>query len=251
MGVAAAGDSISWSRAGLLAVAILGNQLAVGWSNDYLDRETDRRSQREKPLVSGEMSALAVGICAILAALLSIVAAALLGQAALLWFLLGSAAGFAYNLGLKDTPLSWLPYLAAFAVLPLFAFAALDAYRSQLLWLYPIALPLAPAAHIANALPDIEADLLAGRGGLVTRLGRERALLIEGAGLLLSVASLALSTTFLPFDAANLASTIAAYCLLTAAAAGCYLKRRDRAAFRLVSIACLVFVVGSIWSLGR
>jgi 4-hydroxybenzoate polyprenyltransferase len=248
-GVAAAGASVSWSRLLLLAVAILGNQLATGWSNDYLDRERDLRFRREKPLVRGDLDASALSVGAVLAALTSVLAAALLGMVALLWLLLGSAAGLAYNLGVKDTPLSWLPYVVAFVALPFFTLEALDAYRSQLLWLFPIALSLAPAAHLANALPDIATDVAAGSRGLAARLGRGGALWLVGAGLLLPVVLLLVSALFLPFDAATLTATLTAYGVLVVAAGSCYAKRRDRAGFRFVTVACLALLVGSIGAL--
>ena len=233
----------------LLALAILGNQLAVGWSNDYLDRETDRQHQRDKPIVAGRLSPRPLGTATLFALFISITCGALLGPLALTYLLIGTAAGLSYNLGLKDTRLSWLPYVVAFSVLPFFAWAALDVFRPGLLWLLPIALPLAPVAHVANALPDIAADTDAGRRGLAVALGRPASLIFVGLGLALPVLLLALSLPFLQYNLPALIATLLLFAVAVAGAAACYLRRRDRAAFRLISLACLAFVVGCLWSL--
>jgi 4-hydroxybenzoate polyprenyltransferase len=106
----------------------------------------------------------------------SLAAGVALGLTPLLLLIAGTACGLGYNLGLKDSRLSALPFVVALAVLPPFVWTALDVYRDEYLLLYAIGLPLALAAHLANALPDVEADSAAGRGGLVVTLGRGRTL---------------------------------------------------------------------------
>jgi 4-hydroxybenzoate polyprenyltransferase len=87
-------------------------------------------------------------------------------------------AGLSYNLWLKGTHWSALPYVAGFALLPAFVWIALDSYRNDLLALYAVALPLTVAAHVANTLPDIETDQASGRRSLTVTLGRSRSLVL-------------------------------------------------------------------------
>ena len=184
--------------AGWLALALVGmalSQLAIGWSNDYLDRETDAIHQPWKPLPAGLVEArrvpLAVGV--VLAG--SLAAGAPLGLTPLLLLIAGTVCGLAYNLGLKDTRLSALPFVVALALLPAFVWTALDVYRHDFLLLYAIGSPLALAAHIANALPDIETDAAAGRRGLAVVLGRRWSLALIEACML---APLVVFSTTLP-----------------------------------------------------
>jgi len=51
-----------------VALAVFAGQLSVGWSNDYLDRGRDATAGRtDKPIVSGRISARAVGVGAVAA----------------------------------------------------------------------------------------------------------------------------------------------------------------------------------------
>ncbi len=166
---------------------------------------------------------------------------------------LGTACGFAYNIRLKDTRFSWLAYVAAFALLPPYVWAATDSFRSDFLWLYAIGAPLAVAAHIANTLPDVETDTAAGAGGLVAGLGRARSLGLLFACLAAPVAVIALTVPWLSYDAAALAVTLAVYATLVLAAAAAYRgsPRREAAshAFRLIAPAAVILAAGWLASL--
>ena len=180
VGVASADGEPDAQKLALLLVAMALSQLAIGWSNDYLDRETDATHQPWKPIPSGLVDAkampLAIGI--VLAG--SLATGVLLGPVPLLLLIAGTACGLAYNLGLKDTSLSALPFVVALGLLPAFVWASLDVYVAEFLLLYAIGVPLALAAHVANTVPDIETDMAAGRRGLATVLGRGRSLGLIG-----------------------------------------------------------------------
>ena len=94
-------------------------QLSIGWSNDYLDAERDRAMLRpDKPVATGAMEPRVAGIAAVVALSLTLALSAALGWpggAAALAIVL---CAWAYNLGLKATVLSWLPYAIAFGMLP-------------------------------------------------------------------------------------------------------------------------------------
>ena len=82
--------------------------------------------------------------------------------------------GHAYNLGLKATAWSWLPYAVFFGGLVVFVWLAGDGPR-----LPPWELPAAGAllgvgAHLVNVLPDLADDEATGVRGLPHRIGARR-----------------------------------------------------------------------------
>ena len=158
----------------LVALAVLTGQLSVGWSNDRIDLRRDLAAERgDKPLVTGAVQARAVGTaagCALLLCLpLSLANGLLAGTA----HLTGVAAAWSYNLGVKATPFSWLPYALGFGLLPAFVTLALPGHPWPPSWLTAAGALLGVGAHFTNVLPDIDADLTAGIRGLPQRLGRQ------------------------------------------------------------------------------
>jgi len=184
IGVASAQGELDGASLALLLVAMLGSQLAIGWSNDYLDRERDAIYQPWKPLPSGLVHARRMPPAVLVALGISVACSVVLGLTPLLYLVAGTACGLAYDFGLKDTRFSAVPFVVALAVLPPFVWAALDVYRDEFLWLYALGTPLALAAHLANTLPDIETDAASGRRGLAVVLGRRWSLALIGACLL-------------------------------------------------------------------
>jgi len=53
LGAVSARDALDGSRLGLVLVTMLLSQLAIGWSNDYLDRGRDSLFQPAKPVAAG------------------------------------------------------------------------------------------------------------------------------------------------------------------------------------------------------
>lgn len=164
--------------------AVLAGQLQVGWLNDLLDRERDHLLARtEKPLVAGTVgpATLRVGIAlAMLAVIpLSVMAFGAIGGAL---HLLAVASAQAYNLGLKATLLSWLPYALSFGLLP----TAILFGAERAVWtLAPAGALLGIAAHLANVLPDIDGDRRTGVRGFPQRIGARASRI--GALLLLAL----------------------------------------------------------------
>jgi 4-hydroxybenzoate polyprenyltransferase len=162
--------------------------------------------------------------------------------------LVGLSAGLAYNAGLKDTRCSWLPYVVAFAVLLPYVWRSLDVYDEGFVWLYAVGAPLALAAHVANALPDVEGDAAAGARGVVVALGRRRALLLLTGLLAAPVAVVALTLLWVAYQGVLLAATIALYAGLLAVAGYLYSREpfgeQARAAYRVVVVAAVVLAGG-------
>ncbi len=248
VGLASTGGAPDASRFGLMLVAMLCSQLTIGWSNDYLDRGADAVYQPSKPLPSGRVSARLLLFATALALVSAVAAGSPLGGAPLVLLAAGTAGGLAYNLGLKATPLSWLPYVVALALLPPFVWKALDAFDSAFLWLYAFGLPLVIAAHVANTLPDLESDAVGGRGGITVVLGRGAALRLLAACLAAPPLAVLLTTAWLRYDDALLAGVLAVYALAVVLAALAYRGRRGRVsdviAFRCVVAAAVVLAAG-------
>ncbi|WP_405014070.1 UbiA family prenyltransferase [Kitasatospora sp. NBC_01539] len=168
----------------LTGAAVAAGQLSIGWCNDRVDLARDAAAGRaDKPLARGAVSAPAVGAAAgaalVLAVPLSLAAAGPVAGGA---HLAGVAAGWAYNLRLKGTVLSWLPYAVAFGLLPVFVTAG-PGRPWPAWWVTAAAALLGCGAHAANVLPDIAADRAAGVLGLPQRLGRRRSAVLASGCL--------------------------------------------------------------------
>ncbi|MFC4555123.1 UbiA family prenyltransferase [Georgenia faecalis] len=168
LGVAA---GLGPARTALLGLAVLAGQLTIGWTNDLLDAERDRRVGRaSKPVATGDVAARTVVVATGAALAVSVVASLALGvRPGLVHLVLLVGSGWAYNLGLKATALSWLPYAVAFGALPAVAWLAVPAPVPG--WMVAVGALLGVGAHILNVLPDLEDDATTGVRGLPHRLG--------------------------------------------------------------------------------
>ncbi|RFA21866.1 UbiA family prenyltransferase [Subtercola boreus] len=167
----ATGLSAPWVLA--VGVAILAGQLAIGWSNDWIDARRDSEIGRsDKPIAAGEISAAAVRNAFIVVALLTIPLSFVLGVSAAIAHLVLVVSGVAYNLGIKKTAYSWLPYMLSFGLLPQVVTLAGQPPAEAAWWVIATGSLLGLAAHFANVLPDLDADRQTGIRGLPHRLGR-------------------------------------------------------------------------------
>ncbi|MFI9550790.1 UbiA family prenyltransferase [Nonomuraea endophytica] len=159
----------------LVAAAILTGQLSIGWCNDAADAARDAASARgDKPIVAGMVTAGTVRAAAFAALALCVPLSLASGPQAGLAHLLGVGAAWAYDLGLKATMLSWLPYMIGFGVLPAFVTLGLPGRPWPAWWAVLGAALLGLGAHLANVLPDIKDDLATGVRGWPQRLGPAR-----------------------------------------------------------------------------
>lgn len=168
----------------LIGLAALTGQLTVGWSNDLIDRERDRQSGRpDKPLAIGVLSTCTVRAAIVVGLAITAAASLSLGWRAGLLHLALVATGWAYNLGLKRTAVSWLPYAVCFGGLPVVvSLAARD--QPGPLWTVVAGALLGTGAHLVNAVPDLEDDRRTGVRGLPQRLGARRSIDVATALML-------------------------------------------------------------------
>jgi 4-hydroxybenzoate polyprenyltransferase len=173
-----------------VTTAVLCGQLSVGWANDYLDREQDRRAgRRDKPLANGRVNATLVGRAAIVALAMAVLLSLASGPAATAVHVLALLMAHLYNLGLKSTPFSVVPYAVAFAQLPAFITLGLTHPHLPPAWAVGAAGLIGAAGHFTQTLPDLERDATTGVRGLPQRLGAGGSL--TTVGLLLAGGALA------------------------------------------------------------
>ena len=154
---AALAAAVGRGVAGTIAVAaaVLAGQLSVGWMNDYLDRDRDVRVHRaDKPVVAGMLAPATLRTATAVAAVAVVPLSLLSGWLAGSLHLVAVASAWSYNLWLKATVLSVLPYAGLVRA--------------------------AACLHHRPACPATRCTGLAGRGGRAAR--RRRALRQRAAG---------------------------------------------------------------------
>lgn len=242
LGAGRAAGGVAW-----VGGAVLAGQLSVAWANDWLDRDRDRAAGRtDKPAATGELSAAALRDAAFVAlgacALLSLGS----GVRATAVHLLALGAGWAYNLTLKFTAASVVPYAFAFALLPVFVWLGLEGAPLPPWWSVPASGLLGAGAHCTQALPDLTVDARTGVHGLPQRLGL-RGTLLAAAGLLAAGAAV-IAIGVAPLDAPT-AGAVAAGLLLIVAVVVVGLRGHARLAFHLTIAAAgavlVAFVAGT------
>lgn len=171
---------LSSGRVVTVTAAVLAGQLSVGWSNDLRDRARDAAVGRaDKPLATGSLSVSAVQRSCALAVVATVALSLACGLLAGLVHLLCVASAWTYNLWLKSTPLSWLPYAVSFGGLPVFVhLAGGSGPRAEVVVGGAL---LGVGAHLLNVVPDLADDAATGVRGLPHRLGARRSTLLAVA----------------------------------------------------------------------
>jgi 4-hydroxybenzoate polyprenyltransferase len=154
-----------------LVGAMLPVQLCIGVVNDVVDLPADAVAKPHKPLVRGVVSRANAAFIGVVLGAIGLGAAATINLPTLGLDALALGAGLSYDLGLRRTPLSWVPWWGGMAVLPLEGYASVGSIPSRLLVLIPLAGLIALGLHFANALPDIDGDRVAGRRSLPVLVG--------------------------------------------------------------------------------
>jgi 4-hydroxybenzoate polyprenyltransferase len=163
-----------------VAIAIFAGQLVVGWSNDFIDAPLDIAAHRtKKPIVSKEINPeqlkKSILVALFVALILSLFSP--LGLTGTLIHFLGILSATFYNLKLKPTILSPLPYIVSFGALPWAIY--LPAGNQPPLWLFIDFMLIAVAFHFFNVLKDFQWDINQGILGLPQRLGKNVSLIIS------------------------------------------------------------------------
>jgi protoheme IX farnesyltransferase len=224
----------------LVAAAVLTGQLSIGWLNDTLDAERDRAVGRsDKPIAAGAVSPRTVGVATVVAAVLCVPLSLAFGAVAGLLHLAAVAAGWAYDLGLKSTRFSLLPYLVCFGLLPVFVVVALPGAPVPPWWLPLAGALLGAGAHFANVLPDLDDDATTGVRGLPHRIGA-RASRAAAAVLLLAATTVLGLAAPIPLVPGWVVPVLA--CLVLGVGYRAGRRPGSRAPFRAVLIVALIAV---------
>ena len=242
-GLLAAAVGLGAGHVALVVAAVLTGQLSIGWSNDLIDLARDRAvGRQDKPLVDGRVSERAVRVACTVALVLTVPLSLACGWLAGTVQLVCVAAGWAYNLGLKATVWSWLPYAVAFGGLP--AFVSLTAHPDELppLWLPAAGALLGVGAHFVNVLPDLADDAATGVRGLPHRLGARWSPVVAAAVL---VAAAVVIVVGAPVESAVVAAVAL---LVTAGLAAIALLAHGRTPFRAAIAMALVDVAMLVWA---
>ncbi len=242
LGVAAGVDA---GRLALLACAVFTGQLSVGWSNDAIDAGRDAAvGRRDKPIVRGELARSSVWVAAGLAATFALALSAVLGPPLLGVHALALASAWAYNLGLKRTPASVLPFIVSFGLFPSLATLARSDPALAAPWAWVAGSTLGVAVHFSNVLPDLDDDAATGVRGLPHRLGARASSIWAFAAVEIGAIAVLLGPLFAGRSLSApagigfaLVSVVAVVGLARA------LRRQDRVVFRLVMVAALLLAV--------
>jgi|TARA_B110000259_G_scaffold185756_1_gene235482 4-hydroxybenzoate polyprenyltransferase len=184
----AVGGGLAVERVALVGLAVLLQQFSVGLSNDWLDHKRDRASGRtDKPVAQGSLDASLVRNSSFASGVLALLVSGLLGWESLGWMVFMLVAGWAYNLGLKATAFSVLPYAIGFGILPVFVTLSLEQSQMPPAWVVVVAALLGVSAHFANTLPDLLEDRATGVRALPHIVGQKiSALIIATTAILAS-----------------------------------------------------------------
>jgi 4-hydroxybenzoate polyprenyltransferase len=165
-------------------------QFAIGSANDLADRLSDTVAKPGKPIPAGLLTPVAA--CVVVAACVAggLAAAAFAGTAALALAFAGLIDGLVYDLRLKGTALSGVPFALGVAILPAYAwYGATGSWPPGLWGIVVLAAPLGFALSLANGLVDLERDRLAGTNSVSLALGPVLAWRLD-AGLTAAVAGI-------------------------------------------------------------
>jgi 4-hydroxybenzoate polyprenyltransferase len=193
----------------LLLSAQLATQFAISLWNDYWDLPEDRIAKPDKPIPAGVISAARVRMLGWIAVGVAFVLAAPLGPLVVTCTAVGLGAGLLYDVRLKRTPWSPLPFALGFGVLPLWAAAGVGRAWDATVWTAAaLTAWLVVALHLADTLPDLDADRAAGLRGLAHILGRRATLAVCWAALGSGLAAALLLGWLMHADSAILAGTV-------------------------------------------
>jgi 4-hydroxybenzoate polyprenyltransferase len=197
--VAAALSGRTGQECVLVAATILCGQVTIGWVDDVVDRDRDRKvGRQDKPVAMGWIDPGTVNFATACAVLLVVPLSMANGTAAGLAHLAAVLSAWLYDFVFRSTVLSWLPYAVSFGLLP--AFLSYGGLGGGLHGAPPTVEVTVAAAllgigvHFLGALPDLVEDNETGVRHLplriALRIGAPRLLWISIVYTVLALAGL-------------------------------------------------------------
>lgn len=224
-------------RVAQLAAAMLCVQFAIGIANDLADVAPDSLSKPYKPLARAVVPRPAAAIATAALCVAGLALAASVNLETLALFAAGLTAGMSYNLGLRRTPLSPVPWWAGIGLLPLAAFAAAAAVTPRLWPVLPLSGLVALGLHLANAAPDLAGDRRVRHRSLPVLLGERASLYVSEATLI----ALAVFGLVVAGGVHRLGPWVIGGALVLLLAVAVVSVRRERRPFPLLAAATAVF----------
>ena len=165
-----------------IGVAMTLLQLGIGTTNDVVDAPRDAGRKAGKPIPDGLVHVRNATVLAVACFGAGVVLATAIRLESGILALIVIAIGLAYDLRLKGTAWSWLPFAVGIPILPVFgwvgATGGLDPIFAVLL---PTAVAAGAGLAIGNALVDVERDRAAGISSIAVALGSRRAIVVAVA----------------------------------------------------------------------
>ena len=165
----------------------------LGIQNDYIDREIDAEYNKSKTIPDGWVSPTFAFWWGIVCYLLFTGFSAAVGIWAEIGFWIipfvqgATLTGIFYNLYAKHRPISIVPYMLGFPMIPVFAWLSFgfDNFELWHLWMLPVMFLTSFPAHIANELPDFEHDIEHEKRNFAVFLGYKLATIVYWIGIIL------------------------------------------------------------------
>ena len=188
----------SIGEAAFIALAFLLGQLVVGWTNDLVDFPRDKAAERfNKPLVAGTITESTLKICVAIALVSALIVSLLspLGISGSAIHFLALLSATAYNVKLKSTVLSVVPYVFSFGALPWAIYLAAGTQPPT--WIVLGFILFASAFHFLNVLKDLESDVAQQVMGLPQVIGRKKSIVTATILAVLGIVDAVVSNTVL------------------------------------------------------
>jgi 4-hydroxybenzoate polyprenyltransferase len=230
-------------RLSIIGLALLFDQASVGLSNDWIDAKRDTAVGRaDKPIARGWVPAATVRLWAFVTAGIAIALTVPLGVEATVVHTAALFSAWSYNVWLKRSYLSVLPFALSFGLLPLIVTLARPEPALAAPWALGAGALLGVAAHFSNVLPDFADDRATGIRGLPHLIGR------KFSGVIIAVA-LSVASALIVFspDSPRGPLAVAAFVVTTALAATAatiaIVSPPRRILFQLIILGALLNVV--------
>jgi 4-hydroxybenzoate polyprenyltransferase len=227
-------------------------QFGIGATNDVVDAPRDAGHKPGKPIPSGLVSPLVARTVAVVGFVAGLSLTVTFGLPTLALASAVIGIGLAYDLRLKGTAWSWLPFAVGIPILPVFGWlGATGTLPPAFGILVPAAVAAGAALAIANSLADVERDRAAGTASIATALGPRRAWTVEAALVAVIVLAAVVSAWILAVADARVLPVAVAGCLPLAGVAagrGGGGDRRERA-WQLEAIGIAAVGIAWVWAL--
>ncbi len=227
-------------------------QFGIGATNDLVDAPRDAGHKPGKPIPAGLVPPTLARAVAVIAFGSGLILSIPSGFPTMTLAVVVIGIGLAYDLRLKGTAWSWLPFAVGIPILPVFGWlGATGGLPPVFVLLVPVAVAAGAALAVANALVDVERDRAAGVSSIATSLGAERAWAVQ-ACLVVAIAVVAVvSAAILGAPSGRVWLVAAAGCVPIVGAGlgrGGGAARRERA-WQLEAVGIAAVGVAWIWAL--